>query len=263
MPPHGLPLDRWLALVAELMLALAQLRPGERILDVAAGEGETALRATDRVGPTGFVLALDRSAASLAVAEQTARACGLAPTRFATRVQSGTPLPLADASFDVALWCLGRLPLPDPREALAELHRVLRPGGRVVIESVTSPQLHPLVARALPALGRYPSVLLADQSLSGPFALASPEALQDAYEQAGFRAGEPHVMAARLALPSAAAWVHFERESCSILHQLVAGLPETQQEAAWRDIEQAVRSLEGWGGFEVPAELLIGVGIKR
>jgi arsenite methyltransferase len=105
---------------------------GERILDVGCGPGFYCLELLNEVGPEGSVTGLDSSPAMLALA---ARRCeGHENVTF--EQADATSLPVEDASFDAAL-CVQVLEyVPDATAALAELHRAVRPGGRVVIWDV-------------------------------------------------------------------------------------------------------------------------------
>ncbi len=80
-------LRAWLGPVTEVLLDLARIGPGDRVLDVAAGAGESALTAATRVGPVGYVLATDISANMLAYAEREAFQRGIA--HLQTRVMDG------------------------------------------------------------------------------------------------------------------------------------------------------------------------------
>jgi SAM-dependent methyltransferase len=113
------------------LLALAALTPGEAVLDVACGTGVVSLAAARAVGPTGRVLGVDIADAMVRGAEQRALGLGLSHACFAR--MEAEQLALPDACFDVALCALGLMYLPDPQDALRELHRVLRPGGRAVL----------------------------------------------------------------------------------------------------------------------------------
>jgi ubiquinone/menaquinone biosynthesis C-methylase UbiE len=110
---------------------LAQLRPGEEVLDVACGTGLVSLEAARRVAPAGRVLGTDISERMVELAALTARGAGLACLEFSR--MDAESLDLADGSFDVALSALGILYCPDPLTACREMFRVLRPGGRAVI----------------------------------------------------------------------------------------------------------------------------------
>ncbi len=98
-------LDRWYGEVTRQMLDLALIQPGQRILDVAAGAGEPAVSAAERVGPGGYVLATDISEGIVELALQVARERGL--KQVETRAMDGEKLDLPDASFDAVLCRLG------------------------------------------------------------------------------------------------------------------------------------------------------------
>src|SRR4029078_8761525 len=98
-------LDRWYGDVTRHMLDLARIQEGQRILDVAAGAGEPAVSAAERVGPGGYVLATDIAEGIVAHALQVAREHGL--KQIETRVMDGEKLDLPDASFDAVLCRLG------------------------------------------------------------------------------------------------------------------------------------------------------------
>ena len=109
-------LQSWLGPPTELMLDLARIGPGNRVLDVAAGAGEPAITAAKRVGSTGSVLATDISSNILAYAQRTAAAQGL--TNLETRVMDGEHLALPDAAFDAVLSRVGLIYFPDQQRAL-------------------------------------------------------------------------------------------------------------------------------------------------
>ena len=108
----------------EMMFDLARISAGERVLDVAAATGDQTLLAARRVGPNGYVLAVDLSAAMLNVAAEAAREAGL--TNIETRVMDSASLDLDAESFDVVICRLGLMLFSDPPKALREIHRVLK-----------------------------------------------------------------------------------------------------------------------------------------
>jgi ubiquinone/menaquinone biosynthesis C-methylase UbiE len=113
-----------------LLLDLADLVSGERVLDVACGTGLVAFRAASIVLPCGEVVGTDISEQMIATAGDVARAKGIANTAF--RRMDAEQLALDDASFDVALCALGLMYVPRPEIALGEMRRVLKPAGRAV-----------------------------------------------------------------------------------------------------------------------------------
>ena len=126
------------AAMREQTADLAELRPGERVLEVGCGTGEVAQRARARVGPAGQVAGIDPSADMIAVAQRKAARAGL---DIDYRVAAIEALPFPEASFDVVLSSLMMHHLPDDVKAagLAEVRRVLRPGGRLVIVDFQRP----------------------------------------------------------------------------------------------------------------------------
>ncbi len=111
---------------------LAQLQPGEAVLDVGCGTGALAMVACKRVGTTGRVCGIDPGPRQIARARSKAERAHL-PINFQVGVIERLAFP--DQSFDVVLSTLMMHHLPDDlkRQGLAEMARVLKPGGRLVI----------------------------------------------------------------------------------------------------------------------------------
>ena len=119
-----------LAPAHELMLQMAGLRPGERVLDVACGTGLVSFRAAAAVGAGGAVVGTDISGEMVEAAARVASLRGVGHVRFERA--DAEDLPFADACFDAAMCGLGLMYVPDPVRALREMRRVLRPCGRAV-----------------------------------------------------------------------------------------------------------------------------------
>lgn len=137
---------------------LAQLNPGDHALDVATGTGDLAFELARRVGPEGEVIGSDFSEEMLDRARAKAK-----PADAAVRFESGNALelPYPDDSFAAATVGFGARNFSDLNRGLAEMARVVRPGGRVVVLEITTPQRPPLswffaawFDRIVPSLGR-------------------------------------------------------------------------------------------------------------
>ncbi len=120
-------------------LDTARLAPGDNALDVGCGTGTLALEAARRVGPQGRVVGIDPGA------RQVARACAKAAQQHlgATfQVATIEQLPFPDHSFDVVLSTMMMHHLPDPlkQQGLAEIARVIKPAGRLVIVDMKRPE---------------------------------------------------------------------------------------------------------------------------
>lgn len=166
----------------QALLELAAPAPGERVLDLAAGPGLLARDALPRVAPGGWVVASDIAESMLRVGLDAARAEGQ-PSLLAASCDA-EHLAFAEDSFDLVLVGLGLFILPSPERALAEVLRVLRPGGRLVL-SVWGPRdAVPLIACAQACIAR----LLPPPKVERPsvFRLGQPEALAPLIASAGF-----------------------------------------------------------------------------
>ncbi|MGI8780032.1 MAG: ubiquinone/menaquinone biosynthesis methyltransferase [Solirubrobacteraceae bacterium] len=141
---------RWRERAADL----AALGSGECALDVASGTGDLALALAGRVGPSGTIVGTDFSEGMLDLARKKSSAVRW---EWANALE----LPYPDDGFDAATVGFGARNFSDLDRGLAEMARVVRPGGRVVVLEITTPQRPPLSTffsiwfdRAVPALGR-------------------------------------------------------------------------------------------------------------
>ncbi len=160
------------ALVAALIEA-AELAPGQRVLDLAAGPGLLAAAARQKVGADGTVIASDIAEAQLA--------CCPEPPRAAA---DGEHLPFASACFDRVLCGLGLMVFPDTARVLAEVKRVLAPGGMLTLSVWGRAEETPLLSRALACMKR----LLPQPRVARPsvFRFGTEEALTAPLAAAGY-----------------------------------------------------------------------------
>jgi SAM-dependent methyltransferase len=253
-------LGAWLGPVTEAMLDLAKLKAGDRVLDLGAGAGEPSLSAAQRVGASGHVVATDISSNILEFAAQSARDRGLA--NLETRVMDGEKPDLPDASFDAVLSRLGLIYFPDRDGALRSAHRLLKDGGRVVLAGFSTPDQNRFFSIPIAVIRRRARLDPPAPGLPGPFSLGAPGTMEDTLRRAGFANVTVQALRTPLRLASAAECVRFERESFGALQQMLAALPDSEQDAAWDEIGQELHAFDGDSGFEVGTELIIGAGTK-
>ena len=251
---------RWAGPVTDLMLERARVAPGMRVLDVAAGDGDQSLMAAEWVGPTGFVLATDIAPNLVALAARTARERGVA--HLEARVMDAEHLPLDEGAFDVVVSRFGLFFLPDLPRALAEIRRVLKPGGRLGAIVFSTPDKNPFFSVPIAIIRRRAGLPAPPSGQPGPFSLGGPGVLATALTQAGFRDVQTECVSAPLRMASARECVRFERESFGALHHMLVGLTDGARDDAWQEIEHALERYEGGDGFESPCEVIVGGGVK-
>jgi SAM-dependent methyltransferase len=249
-----------LGVATEMMLELAGVQSGSRVLDVAAGTGESALMAARRVGPTGYVLAVDVSASMLNVAAQEARNKGL--TNVETRVMSAENLELEADLFDAVICRNALMYFPNSVKALTEMRRVVKPTGKIAVmvhSSLEKNPYHGIPFGVIRRLGNLPAPTADEHSM---YALGDPGRLEDVYNKAEL----PHVRVHAVPRPrhfsSAADAVGGMRKTGREVKELISRSNEADQERAWTEIAEQFKQFEGPNGLEIPGEVLVAVGTK-
>ena len=115
--------------VSEWLVARLDPQPGQTLLDLAAGSGDTGFLAAERLGPDGVLITSDREPGMVEAAERRARELGISNARF--RVLDAERIDLPAASIDRVVNRFGYILRGDPPPALGEIRRVLRPDGRL------------------------------------------------------------------------------------------------------------------------------------
>jgi ubiquinone/menaquinone biosynthesis C-methylase UbiE len=249
-----------LAPANELMLDLAGVRPGSRVLDVAAGNGEQTVLAAQRVGPTGTVLATDIAPRMLDDAAEAARQAGL--TNVEIRIADAQALDLEPDAFDAAITRMGLMLMPDPAAALASIHRVLRPGGKLAAMVFGPADRNPNFSVPLDILSRHLSRSSAALARPGLFALGDRTELERLFDQAGFRDVTVQAVAAPRPYSSVHEAADYVRMNTPPVRALTAELEEVSRERAWAEIEQALKPFDRPDGFVVPGQMLVAAGTK-
>ena len=171
----------------ESALALVELNQDSHILDVACGPGTLALTAANRVGA---IKAIDFSTQMIAILNSKIAAQGVG--NIDTVCGDAQQLPYADNSFDAAFSLFGLMFFPDRDKGYAEIHRCLKPGGRVVISSWAPVTQSPLMQAAFGALRTINPAIPEPQTTSE--SLENPDFFKRKLDRAGFREIEIHLV---------------------------------------------------------------------
>ncbi len=181
----------------EALVKLAELKPGERVLDVACGTGIVARLAAQQVGATGKVVGLDLSPDMLDVARSAAADEGLS---IEWREGSVLEMPFPDGAFDAVL-CQQGLQYFDNENATQEMQRVLAPGGRLVANVWRPIQYNPGFSVLAQALERHVSGEVA-AIMHAPFSFGDAEKLQALIDAAGFAETQIRLQSDKVRFPS-------------------------------------------------------------
>jgi len=181
---------------ASYLVQSAKAQPGEHVLDVACGTGIVARHLAPRVGPQGRVVGLDLNPAMLSVGRAASEREG-----FAIEWHTGPAekLPFPDGSFDLVLCQFGLMFFADRHQALTEMHRVLRPGGRITVSVWQGLDRHPFYQTLHEVSRRH----LGKSSVQAVFSMGDADELRHLLTEAGFQEAviEPASLTARYANP--------------------------------------------------------------
>lgn len=240
--------------IANDLIEVANLRPGERVLDVACGTGVVARLAAQRVEAAGTIVGLDINPGMLAVA----RASTPPDVTIEWQRASAENTSLADASFDVVLCQMGLEFMPDKLAALTEMYRVLAPGGRLVL-NVPGPT-PPLMEAMGDALARHLGAE-AEGFVKQVFSLHDTAALQNLIEGAGFRdvAVEADTRLLRLPAPEKFLWGYVRSTP---LAGAVAQVDDQRRESLERDVVQRWQEFVENGGMVLTLRMVVATARK-
>ena len=166
----------------EPFLAAAEIAPGERVLDIGCGNGQTSRDAAGRAG-AGAVLGIDLSGRMLARARELAAAQGVRNVRF--EQADAQVHPFGEAEFDVAISRCGAMFFGDPPAAFGNIARALRPRGRLVLLAWQPVERNEWASAFLGVLAAHLEFTVPPPGEPGPFALGDPLRVQALLAGAG------------------------------------------------------------------------------
>lgn len=253
----------------ELVVRGAEVSPGMKVLDLASGTGEPALSLARALGPQGHVVATDLVPEMLEAARQNAAAQGLTNIEF--RMADAEALPFSNGEFDRVTCRFGIMFFPNIPKAMAEIRRVLTPGGRICFAVFGSLAENPFFAVSLgPFLKR---VKMPPPPPDAPhiFRFADESKLSNALSTAGFR--EVCVTKQRVTFswpgPAEEAW-ESTRELAAPFKKLIEAIPPEQMAEVVGEVLDGLRRFQVVDSksddlkgehIDLPATVLIAVAV--
>jgi ubiquinone/menaquinone biosynthesis C-methylase UbiE len=243
------------AAITARLLELSAPRPGEQVLELACGAGGVGIAAAELVGPAGEVVLSDVAAEMTATAAARAAALGLGNVRTLTLDLDDLDQP--DQAYDVVLCREGLMFALDPAHAVAEIRRVLRPGGRVAL-AVWGPRArNPWLSVVFDAVSAQLGAPVPPPGIPGPFALDDPGRLARLLAGAGLA----DVAVAEVPTPlhdaSFDAWWTRTSALAGPLAKRLSALPEPAKRQLRTRLEGAVRPYQTPAGLDFPGVSLV------
>jgi ubiquinone/menaquinone biosynthesis C-methylase UbiE len=224
--------------VGEQMVAALDPRPGEVLLELAAGTGETGFAAATLVAPDGGLICSDFSPAMVDAARQRGAELGLENVEY--RVMDAERMDLRDGTVDGVLCRFGYMLMADPAGALAETRRVLKPGGRLSFSVWGPPEFNPWAAipgRVMVERGHIQAPQAGDP---GIFAMAEHDRIRNLVSAAGLGPPEIEEIPLTWSFEDADEYWAFITELAGALAMLIAELPNDERDAVRSEIDSRI-----------------------
>ena len=253
--------EEGLGSVSERLVELADIKPGNRVLDIATGIGEPAVTAARRVMPGGHVVATDIAPGMLEIGRKRANELGLENIEF--RETDAEELDLPEEQFDVVLSRFGLMFLPDLGVALERIRGVLGPGGRLAAAVWGPPERVPLIAIPQQTVSRELELPPPPPGTPGPLALGDADALAARVRESGFVDVRTERRDATTPWESAAEFVQFIRAIAAPVRRILADQTPERREQVWHAVEQAAAAYEDSDGSVRLANQVIYIVARR
>lgn len=246
------------AVVRSAMLAVADLQPGDDVLELGCGPGGVGIAAAEIVGAEGHVVLSDVVPEMTAIAEERAGRRGL--RNVVVRELDMEHIDVPDASFDAVLCREALMLVGDPTAAAREALRTLRPGGRAVFAVWGPPAENPWLSVLLDVVSAQLGAQVPPPGMPGPFALSGDGVLAQILTAAGFTAVDVSEVATPMQVASIDEWWAVVPSLAGPVAAIVDSLPDDVTSAMRADATAALRQFADADGYTIPGRSLVGVG---
>lgn len=240
--------------VSQWMIDALGPQPGDTLLELAAGPGETGFLAAELIHPGGELISSDVSPEMLGIAQRRAEELGLGNVRF-RQIDADTSIDIEAASIDGVLCRWGYMLMADPNNALRETRRVLKPGGRLVLAAWASPEDNPWVSILGGELTRRGLAPPVDPEEPGQFTWAPEGRIEEELADAGFVEYEVDDVVFVERYPSFEDYWETHTTMSSRVREALAAADAT----AAADLRAAVQEQVGDGPIELGARTWVAV----
>lgn len=240
--------------VGEWLVDALDPQPGETVLELAAGVGDTGFAAAHRLGGEGRLITTDFSDQMVRAARRRADELGVSNAEF--RTLDAERMDLDDGSVDGVLCRWGYMLMADPTAALAETRRVLRDGGRVAFSVWGEPDRNPWASIPARALFEQTGGEPPDPSAPGIFAMASEERTRELLSAAGLEPLRVETVDMAWRFESPEEYWHYVIDLKGALAMLVRALPAAEQAALSAEVGRRLEPYAEGGGYRMPGMCL-------
>lgn len=237
--------------VSERLIDEVDPQPGQTLLELTAGPGETGFLAAARLGPTGRLISSDFTPAMVQAAQRGAAERGL--DNVECRVLDATRIDLPDRSVDGVITRFGLMLIPDQEQALREIRRVLRPGGRCVFATWGPPDRNPWIFQIAIALLQNGHALPGDPfAPGGMFSLSTADSTRALAAARGFTSVNVDELTGTMRFDSPDEYWSFNTAVAGPLAELVGSMSDEQVRAVRATLDPSLTPFERDGGLELP-----------
>jgi SAM-dependent methyltransferase len=240
--------------VSEWMIRRLDPQPGDTVLELAAGLGDTGLRAAHLVGRSGRVVITDFAPEMIAAARRRAEEIGVENAEF--RTLDAERMDLETNSVDGVLCRWGYMLMLDPAAAFAETRRVLRPRGRLAFSVWAARERNPALSLAGAVLGELGHIPLPDPEAPGPFFMADTGRIRELVMGAGFAEPTIEEISFRRQFVDQDAYWRFLIETSATTSPVLRSLTPEAQDTVRERVHEMARPLHSGEGYHFPSVCL-------